>query len=92
MTANEIPGYALGIVMDGQIVYTKGFGVEQVGTDRPVTPHTVFGTGSVGKTATATAIMQLVEQGKIDLDAPVTNYLPYFELADERFRISRSVT
>ncbi len=86
MTENEIPGYALGIVMDGRIVYTKGFGVEQVGTSRSVTPHTVFGTGSVGKTATATAIMQLTEQGKIDLGAPVTDYLPYFKLADERYK------
>ena len=86
MTENEIPGYALGIVKDGKIVYTKGFGVERVGGDKPVTPHTVFGTGSVGKTATATAIMQLVAEGKIDLDAPVTDYLPYFKLADERYK------
>ena len=67
MAKNEIPGFALGIVKDGQIVYTKGFGVERVGSDKPVTVHSVFGTGSVGKTATATAIMQLVEEGKIDL-------------------------
>ena len=86
MAANEIPGYALGIVKDGQIVYTKGFGSERVGSDRPVTEHSVFGTGSVGKTATATAVMQLVVAGKIDLDAPVTDYLPYFELADERYK------
>ena len=86
MTENEIPGYALGIVKDGKIVYTQGFGVERVGGDKPVTPHTVFGTGSVGKTATATAIMQLVAEGKIDLDAPVTHYLPYFKLGDEPAR------
>ena len=85
MTENEIPGYALGIVMDGKIVYAEGFGVERVDGDRPVTPHTVFGTGSVGKTATATAIMQLVAEGKVELDAPVTDYLPYFKLADERY-------
>jgi CubicO group peptidase (beta-lactamase class C family) len=86
MTENKIPGYALGIVKDGKIVYTKGFGAERVGGDKPVTPHTVFGTGSVGKTATATAIMQLVAEGKIDLDAPVTDYLPYFKLGDERYK------
>ena len=84
MAENEIPGYALGIVMDGKIVYTQGFGVERVGADKPVTPHTVFGTGSVGKTATATAIMQLVAEGVVDLEASVTDYLPYFTLADER--------
>jgi CubicO group peptidase (beta-lactamase class C family) len=86
MTEVGIPGLALGIVMDGKIAYTKGFGVERLGSDKPVTPHTIFGTGSIGKTAVATAIMQLVEAGKIDLDKPVTDYLPYFKLADERYR------
>jgi CubicO group peptidase (beta-lactamase class C family)/predicted dienelactone hydrolase len=86
MADTGTPGYALGIVKDGQIVYTKGFGVERVGEDKPVTEHTVFGTGCVGKPAVATAIMQLVDAGKIDLDAPVTDYLPYFKLADERYK------
>lgn len=86
MVDTGTPGYALGIVKDGQIVYTKGFGVERVGEDTPVTEHTVFGTGCVGKTAVATALMQLVDAGKIDLDAPATDYLPYFKLADERYK------
>ena len=86
MADTGTPGYALGIVKDGQIVYTKGFGVERVGEDTPVTEHTVFGTGCVGKTTVATALMQLVDADKIDLDAPVTNYLPYFKLADERYK------
>ena len=86
MTEVGIPGLALGIVMDGKIAYTQGFGVERIGSDKPVTPHTIFGTGSIGKTAVATAIMQLVEAGKVDLDKPVTDYLPYFKLADERYR------
>jgi peptide/nickel transport system substrate-binding protein len=86
MSEVGIPGLALGIVMDGKIAYTKGFGVERVGSDKPVTPHTIFAAGSIGKTAVATAIMQLVEAGKIDLDKPVTDYLPYFKLADERYK------
>jgi CubicO group peptidase (beta-lactamase class C family) len=86
MTENEIPGYALGIVINGEVAYTQGFGVERVGEDKPVTPHTVFGTGSTGKTATVTAIMQLAAEGKVDLDAPVTDYLPYFKLADARYK------
>jgi CubicO group peptidase (beta-lactamase class C family)/predicted dienelactone hydrolase len=86
MAESGTPGYAVGIVKDGEIVYTKGFGVESVSGDEPVTVHSVFGTGSTGKTATAIAVMQLVEAGKIDLDAPVTDYLPYFELADERYK------
>ena len=86
MAENAIPGYALGIVEDGEIVYTKGFGVERVGSDEPVTPHTVFAPARAGKTPTAMAVMQLVDQGKLDLDAPVTDYLPYFKLADERYK------
>ncbi len=85
MGEEGIPGLALGIVIDNQIAYTQGFGVERIGSDKLVTPHTIFGTGSIGKTAVATAIMQLVEAGEVDLDAPVTDYLPYFKLADVRY-------
>ena len=65
-----------------QLVYANGFGVGKLGSDEPVTPDSVFAMGSVAKTPVAMAIMQLVEDGKIDLDAPVTKYLPYFTLAD----------
>lgn len=84
MSEVGIPGLALGIVIDNKIAYTKGFGIERIGSDKPVTPHTVFAAGSIGKTAVATGIMQLVEAGKIDLNKPVTDYLPYFKLADGR--------
>lgn len=79
-----VPGTALGIVQDGELVYGKGYGVTEIGTDNPVTPQTIFNTASVAKTLSATAIMQLVEQGKVNLDEPVTTYLPYFKMADER--------
>ena len=68
MSEVGIPGLALGIVIDNKIVYTNGFGIERIGSDKPVTPHTVFAAGSIGKTAVATGIMQLVETGKIDLN------------------------
>jgi CubicO group peptidase (beta-lactamase class C family) len=54
--------------------------------DKPVTPTTLFHMASVTKPFVATAIMQLAEQGKVDLDAPVTRYLPYFRLNDPRYR------
>jgi CubicO group peptidase (beta-lactamase class C family) len=76
-----IPGMALGIVQDGQIVHLQGFGVAD-SSGRAVTPQTPFFIGSVTKSFTALAVMQLVEAGKIDLDAPVQTYLPWFELAD----------
>jgi CubicO group peptidase (beta-lactamase class C family) len=80
--ALDIPGLALGIVQDGQIVHLQGFG-EADSTGRAVTPQTPFNLGSVTKSFTALAVMQLVEAGKIDLDAPVQQYLPWFELADK---------
>ncbi len=77
----EIPGAALVIVKGDQIVHLKAFGVAD-GSGRPVTPQTPFFTGSTGKSFTALAIMQLVETGKIELDAPVQTYLPWFHVAN----------
>jgi len=76
-----IPGTALVIVQGDQIVHLKAFGVAD-GSGRLVTPQTPFFTGSTGKSFTALAIMQLVEAGKIKLDAPVQTYLPWFRVAD----------
>ena len=77
-----IPGMALGIVEDGQIVHLQGFGVAE-SSGRAVTTQTPFYIGSLTKSFTALAVMQLVEAGKIELDAPVQTYLPWFELADK---------
>jgi len=82
----QLPGLAIGIIKDRQVVYSKGFGLAEVGTERLVTPQSVFQLGSVSKMMVGIAIMQLKEQGKIDLDAPVITYLPYFRLADERYK------
>ena len=79
--ANHIPGVALGLVHNDQIVHLRGFGsADQSG--RAVTPQTPFILASVSKSFTALAIMQLVEAGKIELDAPVQRYLPWFRVAD----------
>ncbi len=78
----SIPGMALGIVQDGQIAHLQGFGVAD-SSGRAITPQTPFYIGSVTKSFTALAVMQLVEAGKIDLDAPVQTYLPWFILADK---------
>lgn len=82
----HLPGMAIGIVKNGKLIYAKGFGVAKLGTNTPVTSRSLFHMASVTKTFVATAVMQLVEQGKIDLDAPVTKYLPYFKMDDERYR------
>ncbi len=82
--SHAIPGLAVGVVKEGKVAYAKGFGVVELGADKPVTPQSLFHTCSLSKTFVATAIMQLVEQDRLDLDEPVAKYLPYFQLDDER--------
>lgn len=79
MTDKELPGVSIALVDDRQIVWQKGFGFSNPQTKAPITADTVFRVGSVSKLFTDLAIMQLVEQGKLDLNAPVTNYLPDFK-------------
>ena len=81
MGVPRIPGLAVAIVKDDQIVYLKGYG-EANSAGRPVTPQTSFIIGSVTKAFTALAVMQLVEAGKVKLDAPVQRYIPWFGVAD----------
>ena len=78
--ANRIPGLAVAIVQGDRILFAKGYGEAAPG--EPVTPQTQFYIGSVTKGFTALVIMQLVEQGKLELDAPVQKYLPWFQVAD----------
>lgn len=81
MQIANIPGLALGVVYGDEVVYLKGYGI--AGPDgRPVTAQTPFILGSTSKSFTALAVMQLVEAGRIDLDAPVTAYLPWFRTND----------
>lgn len=77
-----IPGMALGIVHEDQIIHLQGFG-EADSTGQLVTPQTPFQIGSLTKSFTALAVMQLVEAGKTALDAPVQKYIPWFTLADQ---------
>lgn len=83
VAARQSVGVALAIVEGSEIVYARGFGttsIEDGGT--PVTPNTLFAIGSISKTLTATMVMRLVEQGKLDLDRPVVDYLPGFQFSD----------
>ncbi|HJT38252.1 MAG TPA: serine hydrolase [Actinomycetota bacterium] len=81
MARTKTPGVAVGMLLEGR-AYGQGFGVTNVAMPAPVDTHTLFQIGSTGKTFTATAIMRLVEQGEIDLDAPVRRYLRDFKLRD----------
>jgi CubicO group peptidase (beta-lactamase class C family) len=72
----HIPGLALLVVHNGAIVRAEGFGLSNVELQVPVKPETIFQSGSVGKQFTATAVMMLVEEGKIGLDDPLTRTFP----------------
>lgn len=83
MTDYPTPGFTMCIVKDGQVVYRKGFGLADVEGQRPMTPRWDSPLDyCIAKSMTAMAVMQLVEQGKVNLDEPVTTYLPYFAMAD----------
>ena len=86
MKQQGIPGLAIGVVENGKSVYIKGFGVKSLReTYDVVTPQSLFHMASVTKPFVAVAVMQLVEAGLVDLDAPVIRYLPYFEMDDDRY-------
>jgi CubicO group peptidase (beta-lactamase class C family) len=89
MAEYHVPGVALGI-LDNGVATIRGLGVTSVEDPLPVTAHTVFPIASISKTFAATAMMRLIEQGKVDLRAPVRNYLPDFRVQDET--VSRTVT
>ncbi len=81
MTRLHIPGAALAVIEGEKIVHQRSFGKARPGGETP-TPQTPFFIGSLTKSITAMAVMQLVEQGKVELDAPVQRYLPWFRVAD----------
>ncbi len=78
----QVPGASIAIVKDGRVVLAKGYGVRKLGDSATVDEHTLFGIASNTKLFTATALGLLVEQGKLQWDAPVINYLPTFAMYD----------
>lgn len=81
MARHKVPGVALGIVCEGR-EFIKGFGVTSIRHPLPVDERTLFQIGSTTKTFTATAVMRLVEAGKLALDEPLRHYLPDFKMRD----------
>jgi CubicO group peptidase (beta-lactamase class C family) len=75
MTRQRIPGVSLAIVKNGAVVYAKGYGFANLEHKVPVKPETIFQSGSIGKQFTATAVMMLVEEGKVNLDEKISKYL-----------------
>jgi CubicO group peptidase (beta-lactamase class C family) len=79
MADKDLPAVSIALVDDQQIVWSKGFGFADPVKKIPATAETVYRVGSVSKLFTDIAVMQLVEPGKLDLDAPITRYLPDFK-------------
>src|SRR5579864_1466949 len=75
MQAQHIPGLSLAVVRDGKIIKAQGYGFANLEWSVPVTTETLFQSGSVGKQFTATAVMMLVEDGKIGLDDKISQHL-----------------
>ncbi len=80
MQRNRIPGVAVAIVSNDSVIYARGLGTDGFGM--PVTERTGFVLGSMSKSITALAVIQLVERNLVQLDAPVQQYLPWFRVAD----------
>lgn len=81
MAQTHIPGAVLVVVKDGKVFYSKGYGLADVASKRPVDPeHSVWRVMSLSKPVTALAVLQLAEQGKLDLNADVNHYLKHFQL------------
>jgi len=79
----NVPGVAIAIVKDSTIVYAKGYGYRNIEKKLHVTPQTLFAIGSTTKAMTAVTVCQLVDDGLLDLDKPVKDYIPSFRMYDD---------
>jgi CubicO group peptidase (beta-lactamase class C family) len=79
----KVPGMAVTVVKDGQVILSKGYGLRDVKNNKPATDHTLFAIGSATKSFTVATLGSLVGQGKVEWDKPVRDYMPEFRLYDE---------
>ncbi len=80
MKRNNVTGLSIALVDDQRVVWAQGFGYADTANKVPATPETLYRVGSISKLFTATAVMQLAEEGKIDIDQPLQTYLPEFSV------------
>ena len=88
---HNVPGLAIAVIKDRELAWAQGIGLANVAEEQKVTPETVFNVGSVSKCVAAWGMMQLVEQGKVDLDAPIEDSVTGWKLPDSEFD-SKGVT
>ena len=92
MSRLKAPGLSISVVTDNQISFQKGFGMSDIENDVPARTSTVYRLASVAKPITGVAVMQLVEKGKIDLDAPVQKFVPSFPVKSHPVRVRDLLT
>src|SRR5258708_31633255 len=78
----KVPGVAVGVVQNGKVILLKGYGYRDVEKQLPVAPNTLFAVGSITKSCTVTLLGMEMDEGKVDWDKPVRNYLPDFRMYD----------
>jgi len=83
LSEHRIPGASLAIVDGDEMVYADGFGARDLASNAPATAETRYGMASITKSFTATAVLQQVEAGRVDLQAPITEYVPFYEGLDD---------
>jgi CubicO group peptidase (beta-lactamase class C family) len=82
MREMHVPGVAVGMIRDGRVVLAKGYGVRETGKSPAVDPDTIFAVGSMTKSFTAITVAMMIDEGKLDWDRPVRDYLPWFRMYD----------
>jgi len=85
LAKNHVPGAVISCIQNGEVVWTKAFGLANCQTREPMRPDMVFNHGSDGKVLTAWGIMRLVEAGKVELDAPANRYLKRWQIRSTEF-------
>lgn len=83
LTAFDVPGFSVGVIKDGEVIMAEGFGTRTTGKVEAVDGNTLFAIASNTKAFVSTSIVKLHMEGQLDLDAPVRDYLPYFQVYDE---------
>jgi CubicO group peptidase (beta-lactamase class C family) len=91
MAKHDVKGLSIALIDDQRVIWAEGFGYADAAKKIPATPETIYRVGSISKVFTATEVMRLAEHGKVDIDQPLTRYLPEFSIRS-RFGDSKPIT
>jgi CubicO group peptidase (beta-lactamase class C family) len=92
MAELEVPGVSVAVVVGGRLAWARGFGVREIGSTDSVSTTTLFQAASISKPIAATAILRMVDHGRLDLDVPVNDYLTSWKLPESAYTAEQPVT